>query len=199
MSATKKKPLFDLTAAELEAEISDTLKASSASHPIMTAVATALMIAFNSTCRITQNIFDMDAAELEALSPPVSEVQTLNDFLVEPLLGQHTRIDLVPWDAAGYIHGWFVNQRGDPVVQLGSCTEVVARIAAVLQTLDPHEHDRGHRALLEQHARRLTSLLLLAREKAELQARTKIQSQGWLRKRIFPTSLEGELALLGFL
>ncbi|MCL1960684.1 MAG: hypothetical protein FWG56_02625 [Desulfovibrionaceae bacterium] len=197
MSTNEEKPSYELSATEFEAEVSDMLKAARASHPISTEVLTALTIGFHATIRIFLDLGPDKILGHEALRIAISECDTLNNLLLEKLQGQLTRIDLVLWDATGYIHGWFLDQRGHLAVQLGSCPEVVAKLAAVLQTLSPYDQEWG--ALLKQRAESLVSLVLLARKKAELQARAKVQSQGWFKKLIFPTSLEKELLSLGFL
>jgi hypothetical protein len=200
MSTTEKKPLFELTASELEEELSGMFNAFSATYPIRCEVGVALIAAQATTQRLALQAFKQLGASggghgsgHEAPGPVFEAVETLNEFLLE---GQPSRIDLVLWDAAGYIHGWFLNQRGLPDVQLGSCPEVVAKLAAALQTLSTCEQD--WRALLERRAVSLASLVRLSREKAELQARAKVESQSWLKKLISPTSLERELLSLGF-
>lgn len=200
MSTTEKKPLFELTATELEEELSGMFRPFSANHPIRCEVGAALMAAEASTQRLALQAFEKVGTPEEgngpghdALGPVFETVETLNGFLLE---GQPTRIDLVLWDAAGFIHGWFVDQRGRPDIQLGSCPEVVAKLAVALQALAPY--DQAWRPMLERRAASLASLVRLAREKAELQARAKVESQSWFRKLISPTSLERELQSLGF-
>ncbi|MDE2128216.1 MAG: hypothetical protein KGJ74_00950 [Betaproteobacteria bacterium] len=200
MSTTEKKPLFELTAAELEEELSGMFKAFSANHPIRYEVGSALIAAQAATQRLALRAFEQvggsgsgNGSGYEALGPVFEAVEMLNGFLLE---GNPSRIDLVLWDAAGYIHGWFVNERGHPEVLLGSCPEVVAKLAAALQALATYEQD--WRAVLERRAANLASLVRLSREKAELQARAKVESRSWLRKLISRTSVERELLSLGF-
>lgn len=197
MNTTEKKPLFELTGSELEEELSSMFKPFSANHPIRCQVAEALMAAEATTQRLALAALDSPEKagplDYEALGAVFETVEALNRFLLE---GQPTRIDLVLWDAAGYIHGWFLNQHGRPVSQVGSCPEVVAKLAAALQTLAQHEKD--WRPVLERYAANLASLVRLAREKAEIQSRAKVDSQNWFRKLLFPTSLQRELLTLGF-
>jgi hypothetical protein len=197
MNTTEKRPLFELTASELEVELSNMFKPFSANHPIRCQVAEALMAAEATTQRLA--LEGLDAPErtappaYESLGAVFETVEALNRYLLE---GRPTRIDLVLWDAAGYIHGWFLDQHGRPDSQVGSCPEAVATLAGALQTLAQHEKD--WRPMLERYAAKLASLVRLAREKAEIQARTKVESQNWFWKLLSPTSLERELLSLGF-
>lgn len=201
MSTPEKKPLFELTATELEEELADMFSGLGASHPIRHELAVSLMAAHAATQKIAlQALSETDATTKndegftsETLSTVLETFETINGFLLE---GQPCRIDSVLWDAAGFIHGWFFDEHGRPDVRFGSCPEVVAELAAALQTLAQCQED--WRAPLERRAINLASLVRLAREKAELQARSKVESQNWLKKLISPTSLERELLSLGF-
>src|SRR5438128_1129416 len=121
MNTTEKKPLFELTGSELEEELSSMFKPFNANHPIRCQVAEALMAAEATTERLALEA--LDASEkagppaYEALGAVFETVEALNRFLLE---GRPTRIDLVLWDAAGYIHGWFLNQHGRPDSHVGS-------------------------------------------------------------------------------
>src|SRR5258706_6099078 len=154
MNTTEKKPLFELTGSELEEELSSIFKPFSANHPIRCQVAEALMAAEATTQRLALQALDAPEkaglSDYEALGAVFETVEALNRFLLE---GQPTRIDLVPLDAAGLIHGWFLNQHGRPDSQVGSCPEVVAKLAAVLQTLAQREKD--WRPVLERYAANL--------------------------------------------
>lgn len=159
------------------------------------------MAAQAATQRISLRVFSQKAdvsqsavvSSLDALENLFNEFETLNEYLLE---GEPPRIDLVLWDAAGFISGWFLDQRGSPDLQSKSCPEAVASLASMLQALA--HYDEGWKALLEQRAGSLASLVRLAREKAEVQARGKVESQGWLKRLIAPTSMERELLSLGF-
>ncbi|CAB3770459.1 hypothetical protein [Paraburkholderia solisilvae] len=112
------------------------------------------------------------------------------------LEGQPTRLDLVLWDAAGYIYGWFLDRSGRPELRAGSCPEIVAGLAGALQTLA--SYDQSWQAALERRATSLMSIVRLSKEKAVLQARAKMESRGFLKKFVSRTSLERELMSLGF-
>lgn len=89
-----------------------------------------------------------------------------------------------------------MDQNGRIDARLGSCPEVVATLAGALRTLATYAQD--WQVPLEQYATRLASLVRLAREKAELEARGRVESQGWLKRLASRTSLERELISLGF-
>lgn len=200
MSSTGKKALFELTATEVEQELSDMFKPFSANHPIRCEVGAALLAAEASTQRLAlQALERVGTAEgnngtgHDELGVVFNTVEALNEFMLE---GKPSRIDLVLWDAAGYVNGWFVDQRGRPDTRFGSCPEVVAKLAAALQALAPYAQD--WQPMLERRAASLASLVRLAREKAELQVRAKVKSQSWFGRLTSPTSLERELLSLGF-
>lgn len=197
----EKKPLFELSAPELEEELSAMFEPFMASHPIRCEVGAALMAAEVATQRICLREIaplvgasgGINGPSRDALGNVFYDFEALNAYLLE---GKPSRIDLVLWDAAGFIHGWFLDQRGRPDVQRGSCPEVIANLASMLQALA--QHDQDWKAVLERRARSLASLVRLGREKAEIQARGKVESQGWLKRLTSPTSLERELLSLGF-
>jgi len=198
MMPMEKKALFELTASELEEELSRMFQPLGPNHPIRCSVAAALVVAEAATQRISLKSFDRvddsgkcNWPEFLALEEEFKVVEALNRYLI--LEG---RLDTVLWDAAGYIHGWFLDTGDHLDVQYGSCPEVVAKLTSALQALAQCENE--WRPLLEQYAANLASLVRLAREKAELQARAGVESQSWWRKLLFPTSLERELLSLGF-
>lgn len=200
MNTTEKKPLFELTAPELEEELMDMFRTLNTSHPIRCEVAAALLAAEAATQKLSLEAFDEvckrggDSEPFEAFGTVFEAVESLNGFLLDG--AQQSRLDLVLWDAAGYVHGWFVDQSGRLDVQFGSCPEVVAKLAATLRDLAQLEQE--WRAPLERRAMNLALLVQLSREKAELRARARVESQSWLRKLISPTTLERELLSLGF-
>lgn len=197
---TEKKPLFELTASDLEEELSAMFEPFRASHPLRCEVAAALMAAEATSQRICLRVVapqvgasGANGQTLDALGEVFNNFEALNGYLLD---GTPSRIDLVLWDAAGYIHGWFLDEHGRADVQWGSCPEVIANLASMLQALA--QFDQDWKAMLERRAASLASLVRLAREKAEIQARGKVESQGWLKKLASPTSLERELLSLGF-
>jgi hypothetical protein len=125
----EKKPLFELSAPELEEELSAMFEPFRASHPIRCEVGAALMAAEVATQRICLREIAPLAGASGGTNDPSRNAQgnvfddfeALNAYLVE---GKPSRIDLVLWDAAGFIHGWFLDQRGRPDVQRESCPEV---------------------------------------------------------------------------
>jgi hypothetical protein len=129
----------------------------------------------------------------EELVKGFAHVEALNEYLLE---GQPCRIDQVLWDAAGHIRGWFVDQNGRVDTRLGPCPEVVATLAGALVTLATYAQD--WQASLQLYATRLASLVRLAWEKAELEARGRVESQGWLKRLASRTSLERESISLEF-
>jgi len=159
------------------------------------------MAAEAATQRICLRVFAQQAdaskgangSGFDALGKLFSDFEALNGYLLE---GKPSRIDMVLWDAAGFINGWSLDQRGRPDVQRESCPEIVASLASMLQALA--RHDQDWKAVLERRAGSLASLVRFAREKTEIQARGKVESQGWLKKLTSPTSLERELLSLGF-
>lgn len=196
----EKKPLFELSSHELEEELSNIFKAFSMSHPIRSQVAVALMAAEATTQRLALRAIDQRNASEQTSRPECDNlvgvfeaVEMLNRFFLE---GQPCRIDLVVWDAAGYIHGWFVNEKGQLDAQVGSCPEVVAKLATLLHVLAKCEDDWC--PTLERYAASLISLIRFAREKAEIQARVNVESQNWFKKMFSPTSMDRELISLGF-
>ena len=200
METTDKKPLFELAGSGLEEELADTFKSFSANHPIRCQVAAALMAAEAAMQRLALDGLKQvgkpeRAARIgnQALGEVFATIEALARYLLD---GRPTRMDLVLWDAAGSIQGWFLTQDGSPDTQNWSCPEVVVEIAIALQTLAQYEEDWC--PALKRYAANLSSLVRLAREKAEIQARAKVESQTWLRKLISPTSLERELLSLGF-
>jgi len=198
---TEKKPLFELSAAELDEELTTMFDPYRSSHPIRCEVGASLMAAQAATQRICLRVFvqkadvsqGMNGSSLDALGKLFNDFEALNGYLLE---GEPPRIDLVLWDAAGFINGWFLDQRGRPDLQRESCPETVASLSSMLQALA--QYDEGWKALLERRAGSLASYVRLAREKAEIQARGKVESQGWLKRLISPTSMERELLSLGF-
>jgi hypothetical protein len=196
----EKKALFELTASELQDELSAMFKPFSGSHPIRCEVGAALLAAKAATQRLALRALDAVSAggaaadnSHEELVKTFEQVEALNEYLLE---GQPSRIDQMLWDAAGYIRGWFVDQNGRIDARLGSCPEVVATLAGAPWTLATYAQD--WQVPLEQYATRLASLVRLAREKAELEARGHVESQGWLKRLASRTSLERELISLGF-
>jgi hypothetical protein len=125
------KPLFELSAAEMDQELSAMFDPYRASHPIRCEVGAALMAAEVATQRICLRVVwpQADApkrtngSEIDALGKLFNDFEALNGYLLE---GQPSRIDLVLWDAAGCISGWFLDQRGRPDMQRESCPEMVA-------------------------------------------------------------------------
>jgi len=196
---TEKKPLFELSARELDEEISAMFAPYTESHPIRCEVGSAMMAAEAATQRICLRVVAPQAHAGsrdkmdDGLGRLFSDFEALNGYLLE---GSPSRIDLVLWDAAGYINGWFLDDRGRADVQRGSCPEAVAGLASMLQALAQYDND--WRSALEQRATRLGSLVRLAREKAEIEARRRVQAQGWLKRVTSPTTLEKELLSLGF-
>ncbi|MGY6127026.1 hypothetical protein ACW9YV_16500 (plasmid) [Paraburkholderia strydomiana] len=196
---TEKKPLFELSARELDEELSAMFAPYKGSHPIRCEVGSAMMAAEAATQRICLRVVAQQAdagsggKNDDALGRLFNDFEALNGYLLE---GSPSRIDLVLSDAAGYINGWFLDDRGKAAVQRGSCPETVAGLASMLQALAQYDND--WRSALEQRATRLGSLVRLAREKAEIEARRRLQSQGWLKKLTSPTTLERELLSLGF-
>lgn len=196
---TGKKPLFELSARELDEELSAMFAPFWGSHPIRCEVGSALMAAEAATQRICLRVIgpQMDASfgresdvTLERL---FTDFEALNGYMLQ---GTPSRIDMVLWDAAGYINGWFLDDRGRADVQRQSCPEAVAALASMLQTFA--QYDNEWRSALEQRAAGLTSLVRLAREKAEIEALRRVQSQGWLKKLTSPSTVERELLSLGF-
>ncbi|QTD95515.1 hypothetical protein [Burkholderia anthina] len=193
------KPLFELSARELDEELSAMFASYRESHPIRCEVGSALIAAQAAAQRICLRVVAPQAdAGLGGKSHDVLErlfndFEALSGYLLE---GSPSRIDLVLWDAAGYINGWFLDDSGRADVQQESCPEAIARLASMLQALAQYDND--WRAALEQRAARLASLVRLAREKAEIEASRRVQSQGWLKKATSPTTLERELLSLGF-
>lgn len=200
MSADEEKRLFELTAGELEDRLSEIFAPYATTRPIQSEVAASLLAALAATQRLALQVFEQactyggDAdARNGALGQVFEDVEAFNEFLLK---GSTPRLDLVQWDSLGYIHGWFVDRHGRRDPLLGSCPEVVARLAMALHELAPHVQGWGEP--LERRSTSLKSLIRCAREKAELNARAKVESQSWFRKLVFPVSLQRELRFLGF-
>ncbi|MDA3670010.1 hypothetical protein PFF91_28850 [Burkholderia cenocepacia] len=195
----EKKPLFELSARELDEELSAMFAPYRESHPIRCEVGSALMAAEGAAQRICLRVVapqadaGLDGKSHDALERLFNNLEALSGYLLD---GRPSRIDLVLWDAAGYINGWFLDDSGRADVQQESCPEAVAGLASMLQALARYDND--WRVVLEQRAARLASLVRLAREKAEIEARRRVQSQGRLKKVTSPTTLERELLSLGF-
>lgn len=164
----EEKPLFELSARELDEELSAMFASYKESHPIRCEVGSALIAAQAAVQRICLRVVALQAdAGLGGKSHHVLE-RLFNDFeaLSGYLLEGSSRIDLVLWDAAGYINGWFLDDSGRADVQQESCPEAIARLASMLQALAQYDNDWW--AVLEQRAARLASLVRLAREKLKL-------------------------------
>ena len=201
MNTPGDKPLFELTCTELEGELSAMFEPLRAEHPIRCQVVVALMAAQATTQRLALDAFKhMDDAQrprepdAEALDGVFETVEAINQYM---LAGEPSRIDLMLWDTDGYISGWFVDGHGRSDAQMGSCPQLVSKLSAALQILAQHENDWC--PALERYAEGLVSLLRSSRQKAEIQARAKVESQGWLKKLLSSTSVERELISLGFL
>lgn len=200
MIAVEEKPLFELTCADLERALSVMFETVRAEHPIRCQAAVALMAAQATTQRLALDAFkhmnDQPRPcnpDAEALSGVFETVEALNEYM---LVGEPSRIDLMLWDANGYVGGWFTDQHGLPEAQMGSCPQFVSKLSAALQVLAQHEVDWC--PALERYANGLVSLLRSSREMAEIQARATVKSQSWLKKYLSPTSVERELISLGF-
>ncbi|WP_225031030.1 hypothetical protein [Paraburkholderia sp. XV] len=106
---TEKKPLFELSARELDEELSAMFAPYRESHPIRCEVGSAMMAAEAATQRICLRIVAPQAdagsggKSDDALGRLFNDFEALNGYLLE---GNPSRIDLVLWDAAGFISGW---------------------------------------------------------------------------------------------
>jgi hypothetical protein len=195
------KALFTLTASECEAQVQSLVAEAKATHPIKCAVAASLFLAEAAVQRISINALkrvdiygQCNWPEFLALPQETVEfVENLNNYMFD---GNPARIDLVLWDAAGYVHGWFLNDAGQPDIARGSCADVVLKVSTALTQLATCETE--WRPLLEKYASTLATLFIQSREKAELIALERVRSQGWWARRLRPTSLERELVSLGF-
>ncbi|MBB2984256.1 MAG: hypothetical protein V4793_29260 [Paraburkholderia tropica] len=132
---TGKKPLFELSARELDEELSAMFAPFRGSHPIRCEVGSALMAAEAATQRICLRVV---GPQVDASSGRESDVtlerlftdfEALNGYMLQ---GTPSRIDMVLWDAAGYINGWFLDDRGRADVQRESCPEAVAALASMV-------------------------------------------------------------------
>jgi hypothetical protein len=200
MNQREAKPLFELSCADLERELTVMFEPLRAEHPIRCQVVVALMAAQATTQRLALAAFrhmndevQSHARDAEVLGSVFETVEAINEYM---LAGEPSRIDLMLWDTDGYIGGWFVNQHGRPDTQMGSCPQLVSNLSAALQILAQHESD--WRPALERYADGLVALLRSSREKAEVRARANVDSQGWLKKHLSPTTAERELISLGF-
>jgi hypothetical protein len=195
------RPLFELTASECDEWLEGFFKDAKPTHPIKCSVAAALMVAEAATQHIALRVLDRinadgqcDWPEYLALPQDLFNlVEDLNNYL----FSRHpARIDMVLWDATGYIHGWYLTDQGKPDIARGSCPETVLKLSEVLQQLALC--DIEWRPVLERHAKALGALWLQAREKAEVVSREKVASQGWMARLFNRTSVERELLSLGF-
>ncbi|NUY06260.1 hypothetical protein [Paraburkholderia youngii] len=141
---TEKKPLFELSARELDEELSAMFAPYRESHPIRCEVGSAMMAAEAATQRVClrvvapQTNVGLGGKSHDALGKLFNDFEALNGYLLE---GRPSRIDLVLWDAAGYINGWFLDERGRADVRRESCPEAVAGFASMLQALAQYDND----------------------------------------------------------
>jgi hypothetical protein len=195
------KPLFELTASECDEWLEGFFKDAKPTHPIKCSVASALMVAEATTQRISLRALDRVNADGQCNWPEFlglpqdifNFAEDLNNYLFN---GSPARIDMVLWDAAGYIHGWYLTDQGQPDIARGSCPETVLRLSEALQELALCDIEWN--PILERHSKALGALWLQAREKAEVVSREKMASQGWIARLFNRTSVERELLSLGF-
>jgi len=205
MDETNEIALFRLSAIECDERIAHMSAPYVTAYPVRCAVAAALMVAEAATQRIALTLgrrvtSQIPWPEYESLPEGSFEfVEKLMEVLFEPkadLEGQPLRIDLVSWDAAGYIFGWYLDDQDKPFIGPGSCPETVRKLAAALWAFAPC--DVEWRSMLERHATVLNGLWLRSRERAELLAAEKVASQSWWSKLTKPTTMNKELLSLGF-
>ncbi|MGA7539545.1 MAG: hypothetical protein WBW93_12355 [Steroidobacteraceae bacterium] len=193
MENVEEPALFKLTAHEATARLDEMFAAEATRVPYRVAVAAALMLAEAATQKITVEVFSSGASERLPPQSIMEGVERLTKFYFE---GTPMRIDLVMWDAEGYIFGWCTDQNGQPYVGLGSFPDTVSMLAQTLRTLAACTPD--WREPLERHAATLEQMLAKSRKHAELVARQRVASQGWLSRFRKPMSVGNEMLSLGF-
>jgi hypothetical protein len=102
----------------------------------------------------------------------------------------------VTWDAAGYIHGWWLDAEGQTNRTPGSCPHTVWRLVELLLVLATCDDD--WRELLNRHADALKVWWLKSVERAEMVADERVAAQSWWKRLTRPTNQTREMLSFGF-
>lgn len=205
MSETR-RPLFQLDPEECQAELARLLSPLGNAFPIRRLVISASMVAEAACQRITLMALSMTTedrlawGEYQALRPDTSaQVEGLAALFFRPVpASAHgaVAIDLVTWDSAGYIHGWWLDDDGKPTIVPGSCPHTVGVLADILDSLA--SCDLQWQNYLRSFAEEIRAWLGNSIERSAVVAAERVASQGWWRRLTKPTNQQRELLSLGW-
>jgi hypothetical protein len=189
---TGEKNLFQMSPAECEEWLADKLKSLRPLQPIRYEVYSSLMIGEAATQRISLAALDAGHAS-EDLVETVGVVESIVKYLLD---GERPRIDLITWDATGFVSGWYLNDAGAVDLERGSCPESVLSLSKALSALA--EWDPEWRGFLQTHSAALAEIWRFSLNKAGVAVKQELDAQSWYDKLFHRTTEEVELLKLGF-
>lgn len=193
-ASTEQKSLFQMSAGDASKFVRELVREQEQTHPIKAKFTAGLLLAEAATQRLALSAMrrEIHPDSLERLIGATDFVEWLTKFLFD---SKPPRIDLVLWDAKGFVFGWFLDDDGKHELKC-SCPEAMFDLSRALNVFS--QLDTEWSEILLDYAKDLLMMWRYSRDKHVLIFEQQRAAQSWWQRTFKPLTEEVQAIKEGF-